>query len=161
MSPGLENFNNRQQLTVMGLITSLCQNHLSGEKGYRMSSAQIIWGQPTENSANSIARSICLHSDMTLQIKMILYWSSNKRLSQFNKGPSSVGGKEQSWLAKVLSSRGLCFFGPNPLLELSCFLTFLAFTTFLCWLFFTLVFYLNSLTTLLRIFCWTYYWRYF
>ncbi len=71
MSPGLEGFNDGQELAVVGLIPSLCWNHLSGEKGYRMTSAQIIRGQLTEDSTNSIARSIRLNSDMTLRIKMI------------------------------------------------------------------------------------------
>ncbi len=71
MSPSLEDFNNGQQLAVMGLIPSLCRNHLSREIGYRMSSAQIIRGQLTEDSTYSIARSIRLNSDMTLQIKII------------------------------------------------------------------------------------------
>ncbi len=71
MSPGLEGFNDGQQLAVVGLIPSLCRNHLPGEKGYRMPLAQIIQGQLIENSTNSIAKSIRLNSDMTLQIKMI------------------------------------------------------------------------------------------
>ncbi len=71
MSPSLEDFNNCQQLAIVGLISSFCWNHLSGEKGYRMPSARIIRGQLTENSTNSIARSIRLNSDMTLRIEMI------------------------------------------------------------------------------------------
>ncbi len=71
MSLGLEGFNDGQQLAVVGLVPGLCRNHLFGEKGYRMPLAQIIRGQLTENFTNSIARSICLNSDMTLQIKMI------------------------------------------------------------------------------------------
>ncbi len=66
-----EHFNDGQQLIVVGLITSLCRNHLFGEKAYRIPSAQIIRDQLTENSTNSIARSIRLNLDMTLQIKMI------------------------------------------------------------------------------------------
>ncbi len=66
-----EGLNDSQQLAVVGLIPSLCRNHLSGEKGYRMPSAQIIRSQLTENPTNSIARSIRLNSDMTLRIKMI------------------------------------------------------------------------------------------
>ncbi len=71
LSPSLERFNDCQQLTVVGLILSLCRNHLSGEKGYQMPSAQIIRGQLTENFTNSIARSIRHNSNMTLRIKMI------------------------------------------------------------------------------------------
>ncbi len=84
---------------------------------------------------------------------MIYYQSFDERLPQFSKGPPSIGGKEQSSMAKVLSSGDLGFFGPDPLFGLSRFLTF---TTFLCWLFFILILYLDSLTTLLWI-CWTYY----
>ncbi len=69
--PGLEGFNNSQKLAVVGLIPSLRWNHLSGEKGYQMPSAQIISSQLTEDSINSIARNIRLNSDMTLQIKII------------------------------------------------------------------------------------------
>ncbi len=71
MSPSLEGFNNGQQLAVVGLIPSLCRNHLSREKGYQIPSAQIIRGQLIKNSTNSIAKSIRLNSDMTLRIKMI------------------------------------------------------------------------------------------
>ncbi len=71
VSPSLEGFNNGQQLAVMGLIPSFCRNHLSGENSYRMPLARIIRGQLTENSTNSIVRSICLNLDMTLWIKMI------------------------------------------------------------------------------------------
>ncbi len=71
VSPSLEGFNNCQQLLVVGLISSLYRNHLSGEKSYRMPSAQVIRGQLTENSTNSIARSIRLNLDMTFRIKMI------------------------------------------------------------------------------------------
>ncbi len=71
VSSSLESFNDGQQLAVVGLIPSLCRNHLSGEKGYRMPSARIIRDQLTENSTNSIVRSIRLNSDMTLLIKMI------------------------------------------------------------------------------------------
>ncbi len=69
--PSLEGFNDGQQLAVVGLILSLCRNHLSGEKSYRMPLARIIRGQLTENSTNSIARNIRLNTDMTLRIKMI------------------------------------------------------------------------------------------
>ncbi len=71
VSASLEGFNDGQQLVVVGLIPSLCRNHLPGEKGYRMPLARIIRGQLTENSTNSIARSICLNLDMTLWIEMI------------------------------------------------------------------------------------------
>ncbi len=71
MSPGLEGFNDGQQLAVIGLIPSLCQNHLSGKKGYRIPLARIIRGQLTENSTNSIGRSIRFNLDITLRIKMI------------------------------------------------------------------------------------------
>ncbi len=68
---GLESFNDGQQLAVVGLVPGLCRNHLSGEKGHRMLSAQIIRSQLTEDSTNSIARSIRLNSNMTLRIKMV------------------------------------------------------------------------------------------
>ncbi len=71
ISLGFEGFNNGQQLAVMGLIPNLCQNHLFGENSYSISSAQIIQGQLTKNSTNSIARSIRLNLDITLQIKII------------------------------------------------------------------------------------------
>ncbi len=71
VSPSLERFNDCQQLTVIGLIPSLCRNHLSRKKGYRMPSAQIIRSQLTEDSTNSIARNIHLTSDMMLRIEMI------------------------------------------------------------------------------------------
>ncbi len=71
VSSGLEDFNDGQQLAVIGLILGLCWNHLSREKGYQIPSAQIIRGQLTENPTNSIARSIRLNSDMMLRIKMI------------------------------------------------------------------------------------------
>ncbi len=71
MSPSLESFNDGQQLAVVDLKLSLCQKHLSWEKGYRMPLARIIQGQLTENLANSIARSIRLNSDMTIWIEMI------------------------------------------------------------------------------------------
>ncbi len=71
VSPNLENFNDGQQFAVVGLIPSLYRNHLSGKKGYRMPSARIIRGQLTENSTNSIVRSIPLNLDMTFRIKMI------------------------------------------------------------------------------------------
>ncbi len=71
VSQGLEGFNDGQQLAVMGFVLGLCRNHLFGEKGHRMPSAQIIRGQLTKDSTNSIARSIHLNSDMTLQIKMV------------------------------------------------------------------------------------------
>ncbi len=67
----LEGFNNGQQLAVVGFIPGLCRNHFSGEKGHRMPSARIIRSQLTEDSTNSIARSICHNSDMTLRIKMV------------------------------------------------------------------------------------------
>ncbi len=66
-----ECFNNSEKLSVMGLISSLSRNHISGEKDYRMLFAQIIRGQLTENSTNSIVKSIRLYLDMMLRIKMI------------------------------------------------------------------------------------------
>ncbi len=69
--PGFEHFNDCQQLIVVSLIVSLSRNHFSGEKGYRMLLAQIIQSQLTEDSTNSIARSIRFNLDMTLRIKMI------------------------------------------------------------------------------------------
>ncbi len=71
VSPSLEGFNDGQQLAVVGLIPSFYRNHLSEKKSYRILSAQIIQGQLTENSTNSIARNIRLNLDMMLQIKMI------------------------------------------------------------------------------------------
>ncbi len=71
MSLSLESFNNCQQLAIVDLILSLCQNYLSGEKGYWILSAQIMRGQLNKNSTNSIARSIHLNSNMTLRIEMI------------------------------------------------------------------------------------------
>ena len=62
----LERFNNCQQLTIVGLISSLCWNHLSGKKGHQMLSAQSIRGQLTKNSTNSIAQNTRLNSDITL-----------------------------------------------------------------------------------------------
>ncbi len=67
----LKGFNNGQQLAVLGLIPSLYRNHLTGEKSCWMSSVLILQGQLTENSTNSIARSIRLNPDRTLRIKMI------------------------------------------------------------------------------------------
>ena len=120
-----------------------------------MPSAQIIQSQLTENPTHSIALSIRFISDMTLQIKMILYRGFNKCLPQFGKGPSSVGNKKRTKLAEVFTSKGLCFFGIDPLFEIR---RLLAFTTFLCWLFLILILDLDFLTTLLLIFvCWTYY----
>ena len=69
--PRFERFNNGQQLALVALIPSLGWNHLSGKKGYRILLARIIQDQLTENLTNSIARSICFNSDMTLRIKMI------------------------------------------------------------------------------------------
>ncbi len=66
VSSGLEDFNNGQQLAVIGLLLSLYRNYLPEKNGYWMPSARIIRGQLTENSINSIARSIRLNSDMTL-----------------------------------------------------------------------------------------------
>ncbi len=71
MSSDLEDFNTSQQLAVVGLIPSLCRNHLSKKKGYQIPLAQIIRDRLTKDSTNSIARSICLNLDMTLWIKMI------------------------------------------------------------------------------------------
>ncbi len=71
VTPGLESFNDGQQLAIVGLIPGLCRNHLSGEKGHRMPSARIIQSQLTEDSTNSIARNIRLNSDMTFRIKMV------------------------------------------------------------------------------------------
>ena len=156
VSPSLECFNHCQQLSIVGLISSLCRNHLSGKKSYRILSVQIIWGQLTENPTNNIAQNIRLNLDMTLRIKMIEYWGFNKCLPQFGKSFPSVSNKKRTWLAEVPSSGGFCFFGMDLLFGLGCFLTFLAFTTFLYWFFFTLIFHLNSLITLLWIFAyWT------
>ncbi len=69
--PSFERFKDCQQFTVVGLIPSLSRKHLSGEKGYQMAPARIIEGQLTENSTNSIARSIRLNLNMILRIKMI------------------------------------------------------------------------------------------
>ncbi len=69
--PSFERSNYCQQLTVMGLIPSLNRNHLSEEKGYRVSLAQIIRSQLTENSTNGIAQNIYLNLDITLRIKII------------------------------------------------------------------------------------------
>ncbi len=66
-----EYFNNCQQLTIVSLIPNLSRSHLSGENGYQMLLAQIIRGQLTENSTNSITQSICLNSDIIFWIKMI------------------------------------------------------------------------------------------
>ncbi len=96
VSPSLKGFNDCQQLVVVGLIPSFYQNHFSGEKSYRMPLARIIRGQLTENSTNSITRSIRLNLDMTLQIEMSQYRSLNKRLPQFGKGLLSFGDEEQS-----------------------------------------------------------------
>ncbi len=71
VSPSLEHFNNCQKLTVVSVIPSFYQNHLFGKKSYQILSARIIRGQLTENSTNSIARSIRLKLDKTLQIEMI------------------------------------------------------------------------------------------
>ncbi len=154
----LEHFNNSQQLSVMGLISSLSRNHLSWEKSYWMLLAQIIRDQLTENSTNSIARNIRLNLDMIFRIKMILYWGLNKRLPQFGKGFLSSRSKKRSLLAaKVLSSGNLCFYDSDLFFGLSRFLTFwLAFTTLLCWLFFISILHLDSLTILLFIsyLCW-------
>ncbi len=151
--PSFEHFNDCQQSNVMGLIPSLSKNHLSKEKSYQMSLDRIIWSQLTENSTNSITRSIHLNLDMMLRIKMIYYQRLNKRLPQFGKDIYSFVGEEQSWVAaKVFSLGSFWFFRSDPLFELS---RFLAFTTFLCWLFFISILHLNSLTTLLGIFvCW-------
>ncbi len=69
--PGLEDFNNSQQLAIVGLIPTLYRNHLLGKKGYRIPLARIVQDQLTEDSTNIIAKSIRLNSDMTLWIKMI------------------------------------------------------------------------------------------
>ncbi len=50
--PSFKYFNNCEQLIVIGLISSLSKNYLSGEKSYQMPSAQIIRGQLTENSTS-------------------------------------------------------------------------------------------------------------
>ncbi len=69
--PSFNGFNNCQQFTIVSLIPSLSKNHLSGKKSYWMPSARIIQSQLTENSINSIARSIRFNSDRTLRIKII------------------------------------------------------------------------------------------
>ncbi len=71
ISPSLEGFNNSQQLPIVGLILSLCQNHLSREKSYRIPLARVIRGQLIQNSTNSIAKNIRLNLNMTFQIKII------------------------------------------------------------------------------------------
>ena len=73
----------------MSFISGLSWNHLLQEKGYQMPSAQIIRGQLTEDSTNSISEYIRLNPDMTFQIKVVESQSLDKRLSQFDKGPSS------------------------------------------------------------------------
>ncbi len=108
--------------------------------------AQIIWSQLTQIFTNNITRRICLNLDMTLQINMIKYYSFNKLLSQFGKGAFCIGSNDCSWLAEVFSFRSLCFFGMDPLFGFS---RFLIFMTFLFWLFFILIFFLDSLIILL------------
>ena len=44
-------------------------------------SAQIVRGQLTEDSTNSIAWYICLNSDMTFRVKVVEDWSFDERLS--------------------------------------------------------------------------------
>ena len=47
--------------------------------------AQIVWGQLTEDSANSIAWFIRLKPDKTFQIKVVEDRSLEERLPQFGK----------------------------------------------------------------------------
>ena len=49
----------------MGLIPSLNKNYLSAEKSYQMLSDQIIRDWLTENSTNSIAKSIHFNLEIT------------------------------------------------------------------------------------------------
>ena len=65
----------------MSLIPGLIRNHFLQEKGHWMPSAQIIQGQLTEDSTNSIARYIRLNPDMMFQIKVVEDWSFDKHLS--------------------------------------------------------------------------------
>ncbi len=104
MLPSLEYFNNGQQLHIVGLIPSLSRNHLSREKDYRIPLAQIIWGQLTKNPTHSIVRSICLNFDMTLWIKMMLYWGLNKCLFQFGKSLLALDIRnDPDWLLMFLA----------------------------------------------------------
>ncbi len=65
----LKCFNNSQQFPIVSFIPSLSKNYLSRKKNYQMSSAQIIRGQLTKNSTNSIAKCIRFNLDMTFWIK--------------------------------------------------------------------------------------------
>ena len=56
-----------------------------------MPSAQIIRGQLTEDSTNSIAGCIGLNPDMTFRVKVVEDRSIDERLFQFGKGFSSSG----------------------------------------------------------------------
>ena len=69
----------------MRFVAGSCWNHLVREEGHRMPSAQIIQGQLTEDSTNSIAWYIYLNPDMTLEIKIVEDWSLEERLSKFGK----------------------------------------------------------------------------
>ncbi len=86
VTPSLESFNNSQKLLIESFILSLNGNHLLREKGYwvplanfgfrieifvgHMTRRILIRGHLTKDPTNSIPRSISLHPNMTLWIKM-------------------------------------------------------------------------------------------
>ena len=91
MLPGLESLNNGPKLTVVRFVPGFRWNHLAREEGHRMLSAQIVRGQLTEDSTNSIAGCIRLNPDMTFRVKVVEDRSFDERLSQFGKGLPSSG----------------------------------------------------------------------
>ena len=73
--------------------------------------AQIVSGQLTEDSTNSIVWRICLNPGMTFQVKVVEDWVFDERLSQFGKGyPSS--GCEKTRL-RLFRLRRISTFFPN------------------------------------------------
>ena len=99
----------------MSLIPGLSRNHLSREEGYRMSLAQIVQSQLTEDSTNSISRCIRLDPDMTFRIKVMENRSIDERLSQFGKGlPSSRCEKAR---LRLFGQRRFLNFCPNLIIS--------------------------------------------
>lgn len=61
----LESFHNSQKHGIMGLISSLCRNHISRKKNHRVLLPQIIQSQLTKDSTNRIIGYTRLNPDMT------------------------------------------------------------------------------------------------
>ena len=85
VAPGLKSFNYGQQFLIVCFVPSLCRNHFSRDKGYRLALTS-FQGKLAQNTTYGIAGSIYFNSNITFQMKMVKDRGFCKGLLQSQKG---------------------------------------------------------------------------